>query len=219
MNTRDQELTARLERCYTGALYDVLRDMGQAACVLPPAIRPLDPTRRLAGPIYTVSGRTQANITVHETILQWTGLLSQAPAGSVIVCQPNDQTLAHMGELSAETLQFRGVRGYIVDGGCRDTDSILHIGFPVFCRYSTPQDIAGRWIADRFGEPITIGEVAIYAGDYALGDRDGVVILPAEMAEEAIRRTEAVMQTENQVRKAILQGIDPREAYRQYGKF
>ena len=61
--------------------------------------------------------------------------------------------IAHMGELSAETLQFRGVRGYIVDGGCRDTGFILNMGFPVFCRYLTPRDVVGIWVPDRFGEP------------------------------------------------------------------
>ena len=123
-------LAERLERCYTGAAYDVLRTMGHANCVLPNTIRPLDPTRKLAGRIYTVSGHRKDGLDAHETLLKWTALLSKAPPDSVVVCQPNDSTLAHMGELSSETLQFRKVRGYIVDGGCRDSDFILKIGFP-----------------------------------------------------------------------------------------
>ena len=96
----------------------------------------------------------------------------------VLVCQPHTYDIALMGELSAETLNFRGVRGYVVDGGCRDTDFILELGFPVFCSFTTPKDIVGRWVPDRFGEPLTIGEVTIRTGDYLLGDRDGVVIIP-----------------------------------------
>ena len=57
-----------------------------------------------------------------------------------------------MGELSAETLKFRGVRGYVVDGGCRDVDFILKLGFPVCCRYYTPADIVGRWVVRRYTE-------------------------------------------------------------------
>jgi regulator of RNase E activity RraA len=136
-----------------------------------------------------------------------------------VICQPNDSTLAHMGELSAETLQYRGVRGYIVDGGCRDSDFILGIGFKVFCRYFTPIDVVGRWVADSFGEPIVVGDVAIEARDYVLADRDGVVIVPAEIADEVVARTEEVMQTEDTVRKAILEGVDPQKAYLEYGKF
>jgi regulator of RNase E activity RraA len=212
-------LTSRLERCYTGALYDVLRELGVADCVLPPAIRPLDPAHRLAGPVFTVSGRYDETLDPRNTLLEWTGLLSKAPAGGVVVCQPNDSTLAHMGELSAETLKARGVRGYIVDGGSRDAGSILDIGFPVFCRYLTPRDIVGRWAAEALGEPVQIGGVTVHTGDWVLGDRDGVVVVPAAVAPEAVRRAEEVVPAENQVRRAIRAGMDPQEAYLTYGKF
>ena len=164
----------RLQRCYSGAVYDVLRGIGHPDQVLPHTIRPLDVSSKLAGRLYTVSGHIDKTRSAHETLLGWTALLSKAPSGSVVICQPNDSTMAHMGELSAETLQLRGVRGYIVDGGCRDSAFISDIGFQVFCRYYTPVDVVGRWIADSFGEPITIGVVTISSGDYVLADRDGV---------------------------------------------
>ena len=50
------ELTTRLERCYTGIIHDVMRAMGLRNFVLPPEIRSLFPDRRLAGPVFTVSG-------------------------------------------------------------------------------------------------------------------------------------------------------------------
>jgi regulator of RNase E activity RraA len=212
-------LANRLARCYTGAVYDVLRAMGHADQVLPDTIRPLDPGHKLTGAIYTVSGHVDDSLDAHQTLLAWTGLLSKAPADSVVICQPHDSTLAHMGELSAETLQGRGVRGYIVDGGCRDSSFILDIGFPVFCRYYTPRDIVGRWVADGFGEPIVIGGVTIRTGDYVLADRDGAVIIPSSLAAGVVEQTESVIQTESLVRKAILEGVDPQEAYLKYGKF
>lgn len=213
------DLTERLEACHAAAVHDVLRAMGHRNCVLPPEIRALDPARKLAGEIFTVGGHLDNSLDPHHTLLEWTGLLSRAPAGKVLVCQPNTHAVALMGELSAETLQFRGVRGYVVDGGCRDTGFILDIGFPVFCSFNTPKDIVGRWVPDRFGEPVTIGEVTITSGDWLLADRDGVVIIPGPLAAEVVARTEAVMQQENQVRTAILAGMDPREAYLEYGKF
>ena len=212
-------LAERLERCYSGAVFDVLREAGHPDQSLPHGIRPLNPAWRLAGPVFPVGGRRTTDLGVHETILEWTTFLSKAPAGSVVLCQPNDLALAHMGELSSETLQRRGVRGYIVDGGCRDTTAILELGFRVFCRYTTPSDIAGRWVMDALGEPIRIGALTIRAGDYAMADADGVVIIPGAIAETIVAQTEAVMQKENQVRKAILEGTDPREAYLKYGKF
>ncbi len=209
----------RLEKCYSGAVFDVLRTMGRSDQVLPATIRPLDPGHKLAGQVFTMTGHPQSAASDHETLLAWTGMLSKAPRGSVLVCQPNDSTMSHMGELSSETLQARGVRGYIVDGGCRDTEFILGIKFPVWCRYSTPNDIVGRWIVEELGGTIQIGGVTVHTGDYALADRDGVVIIPAEMVEEVVAKTEKVLQTENLVRQAIRQGVDPQEAYLKYGKF
>jgi regulator of RNase E activity RraA len=209
----------RLEKCYSGAVFDVLRDKGYPDQALPHGIRPLNPSWKLAGPVFPVSGRRTTTLGVHETILEWTTFLSKAPPGSVVISQPNDLALAHMGELSSETLQHRGVRGYIVDGGTRDSEFILQLGFRVFCRYATPSDIAGRWVMDRLGEPITIGHLTITAGDYVMADRDGVVVIPAAIVGEIVLATEDVMQRENLVRKAILEGVDPRDAYLKYGKF
>ena len=80
-------------------------------------------------------------------------------------------------------------------------------------------DIAARWTADRLGEPVTIGDVTIRTGDFLLGDRDGVIVIPSELAEQVIAQTEQVATTENQVRDAIRSGIDPVDAYLKYGKF
>jgi 4-hydroxy-4-methyl-2-oxoglutarate aldolase len=218
MNTQTS-ISGRLEKCYSGAVYDVLRSMGYPNQALPNAIRPIDVHTKLAGSIYTVNGRYDESMDPHETLLQWTGLLSKAPKGSVVICQPNDDTLAHMGELSSKTLQLRGIRGYIVDGGSRDSEFISKIGFKVFCKYFTPVDVVGRWVADKFAEPIKIGKVDINTGDYVMADRDGIVIIPKAIAEEVVMKTEAVLQTESLVRKAILEGVDPQEAYLKYGKF
>jgi len=64
-----------------------------------------------------------------------------------------------------------------------------------------------------------IGNVSIAPGDYVVGDRDGVVIIPQGIAAEVVEKGEAVIQTENLVRKAILQGIHPLEAFDRYGRF
>ena len=212
-------LAERLEACYTGAVFDVLRSRGIPNQVLPNQLRPLDVERSLAGRVYTVSGRPAPHASGHETLLAWTGLLSRAPAGSVVVCQPNDSSVAHMGELSAEALTLRGVRGYVVDGGCRDSQAILKLGFPVFCKYFTPVDVVGRWLADSFGEPITIGGVTCSTGDYLLADRDGIVVIPEAIAADVVAETESKLATENLVRKAILEGVDPQHAYLEHGVF
>jgi regulator of RNase E activity RraA len=212
-------LVERLERTYTGVIHDVMRGMGLTRFTLPPEIRPLFPEQTLAGEVATVEGRVDRSADAHTTLLEWTGLLSKARPGTVIICQPNDRTIAHMGELSAETLKLKGVKGYVADGGCRDVNFIIEQGFPVWYRYHTPRDVVGYWLPAAYDQPITIGEIVIRSGDYVLGDRDGMVILPKDRAEEIVTAAEQAIATENLVRKAILEGVDPQEAYLRHGKF
>lgn len=213
------DLTERLERCYTGVLNDVMRGMGLRNFVLPPGIRPLFPERPLAGPVWTVSGHVDEAADRHTTLYEWTGLLAKAKPGHVIVCQPHTHAVALMGELSAETLQFRGIRGYVVDGACRDVEFIIRLGFQTCFRHYTPKDIVSFWVPDGFDMPIAIGDVRIHGGDYLLADRDGIVIVPAARVEEVVAAAETAIGTENLIRNAILEGVDPQEAYLKYGKF
>jgi regulator of RNase E activity RraA len=212
-------LTERLRACYTGAVHDVLRMMGHERVVLPHDLKPIDPTLKLAGPVWTVSGHLDRTKTRHETLLGWCTLLSKAPAGHVVVCQPHNREVALMGELSAQTLAARGVLGYVVDGGSRDTELVLEQRFPVWCSFLTPSDIVARWIPDAYGAPIDIGGVMIATGDYLLADRDGVVIIPKAIAEEVVLKTEEVVSTESDMRRALIGGLDPVEAYNRFGKF
>ena len=214
-----KSLTERLRACYTGAVHDVLRMMGHERVVLPAAIKPLDPSLKLAGPVWTVSGHLDRTKTRHETLLGWCTLLSKAPAGHVVVCQPNNHEVAMMGELSAQTLAARGVLGFVVDGGSRDTGLVLEQRFPVWCSFLTPSDIVARWIPDAYGAPVDIGGVTISTGDFLLADRDGVVIVPRAIAEDVVTRTEDVVSTESDMRRALVGGMDPVDAYNTYGKF
>ena len=215
----EDQIVAILESAYSGAVYDAMRELGLDAGILPNDIRPVDPTTSVVGKIWTCSGGIVDGLSQDDSLLSWTGMLSAAPSGSVVVCQPNDSTIAHMGELSAETLKFRGVKGYVVDGGNRDTDFILKLGFPVFCRHLTPSDIVARWQVQSMGEPITIGDVRIQTDDFILGDRDGVVVIPASAASNVANLVHEVMNTENELRNMILNGMDPQEAYIKFQRF
>jgi 4-hydroxy-4-methyl-2-oxoglutarate aldolase len=212
-------LTERLERCYTGVVHDVMRAMGLQNFTMLPELRPIMPERPLAGPAFTILGQADAKADAHATLLAWTGLLSKARPGSVWVSQPNDRVVAHMGELSAETLKNKGVRGCVVDGLIRDVNFLLNIGFQSWCRGYTPRDIVGHWLPVGVDVEVRIGDVAIRPGDYILGDRDGLVRLPLERAEEIVEGAEQAIATENLVRSAILGGADPQAAYLKYGKF
>ena len=213
------KLTERLSKCYASAVHDVLREKGFGNCVLPPEIQALKRGQKLFGEIYTVSGHIDYTLSRHESLLLWSQVLSKVPNKKVIVCQPNTHSVALMGELSARALMVKETKGYLMDGHCRDVEEIIEAKFPVFCRLSTAADIVERWKYDTLGMPITIGSVTICSGDFIIADMDGEVIIPKEVAEKVITKTEEVMFTESEMRKAILSGMDPEQAYLKFKKF
>ena len=209
----------RLRSCYTSVLHDVMRAMGLRDFTLPPRLRPLDPEGVLTGPAFTIEGRIVEGADAHQTLLEWTGLLSKCPAGHVWVAQPNNQIVAQMGELSAETLHRKGVLGVVTDGALRDTNFILRLGLPCWGTHYTPRDVVGLWLPTAVGESIRIEDVTIHSGDWVHGDRDGMVAIPAAHLDEVIEKGVTAMATESKVRRAILDGMDPQDAYLKYGKF
>lgn len=209
----------RLKSCYTSVLHDAMRAMGLRDFTLPPRIRPLNPEGVLTGPAFTIEGRIVEGADAHRTLLEWTGLLSKCPAGHVWVAQPNNQIVAQMGELSAETLHRKGVLGVVTDGALRDTNFILKLGLPCWGTHYTPRDVVGLWLPSAIGETIRIGDVTVNPGDWVHGDRDGMVVIPAAHLDEVIDKGVTAMAAESKVRRAILDGVDPQDAYLKYGKF
>jgi regulator of RNase E activity RraA len=201
-------------------VHDALRTENYLNQTLPHEIKPLQFEKTIAGKIWTISGSLKKNSKENETLLSWTDFLSKAEKNSVIVCQPNNHEIALMGDLSAETLKLKNIKGYITDGGCRDVTRIKsEIKLPVYCRFNTPKDVTGRWIVNEMGTSIIIGNVKIYTGDYLIADEDGIVIIPHPIIEKVITKAKNDLNSENKMRKAILNGIDPKEAYLKYGKF
>src|SRR5260370_24721097 len=171
-----QELIDRLAAIpYTGAISDILDEMGYTHQALPSEIQSIQPGQTLSGRALTVAGERSTGRARDDYFLPFLKMLGSIAPGDVVVSQPNDHTISHFGELSCETANFRGGRGVVIDGGIRDIDYILKLGFPAFVRYQTPQDIVGRWRIVDYNVPVTIGAVQIRPGDFVVGDRDGVV--------------------------------------------
>lgn len=146
-------------------------------------------------------------------------MLGAVPPDSVLVLAAHDHEAAHFGELSAEWLRARRVRGAVIDGATRDAAPLRRLRFPTFVRYRSPQDSVPRWRVSDWGAPIQIGGVRVSLGDVVVADLDGVVIVPRRAAHEVLRRDERLVGTESRVRRAIRRGIVPFEAYERFGRF
>jgi 4-hydroxy-4-methyl-2-oxoglutarate aldolase len=214
-----EDFCRRFSVIYGGAISDVLDEMGYHHQVLPHEIQALTMGQTVVGVAMTAEGQPTLSEDPEEIFIPILQMLGDLKPGDVIVSQPHDHLSAHIGELSCETAKFRGARGAVIDGGARDIDYILKLGFPVFCRYRTSADVMGRWKLTSYGRPVQIGRTIIERGDFVVGDKDGVVIIPRKIAREVLEKSEEVVSTENLVRKAILEGVHPVDAYRKYGRF
>ena len=215
----DVSLVRRLEKLPASVVYDALRKLGIDNPTLPHGIMNLTRPAKIAGRIFTVSGREVPGLDRDKSLRAWATLLSEIPPDCVVVCQPRTHAIALMGELSAKALKIKGVRGYVVDGACRDIELVEHVGLSVFGTHATPADITGRWLPDRGRGRVVIGHCTVKDGDFLVADRDGVVVIPSNLAADAIAEAEAMNGVESGMRKAIGAGMDPLKAYLIHGKF
>lgn len=213
------DLSPRFRELYTGAICDVLDELGYRDQALPRDLLPLERGAKIAGPAFAIEGRSHPGMDRERSMEAILTMLSAVPSGHVAVYQPHDDSCAHLGELSVAALQRTGCVAAVIDGGCRDVGHIASMNFPVLCRYTSPVDAVGRWEVLRYGHEVVLGGVRVSTGDYLVADRDGAVVIPAEVTERVLAETEAVAQTENHVRDAVLAGASPLDAYERFGRF
>jgi 4-hydroxy-4-methyl-2-oxoglutarate aldolase len=134
-------------------------------------LRPVWPGARLAAPAFPVSCTPGDNLAIHVAV-------ARAPAGSALVVDVGDEReLGYWGEVLTTAAEARALTGLVIDGCVRDTDALAAHGFPVF---STGVALPGatKQLPGRVGSATVVGGVDVRAGDWVVGDRDGVVVVP-----------------------------------------
>ena len=131
--------------------------------------------------------------------------IDRAMKGDVIVIDVGGGPTAVWGELASWSCMVNGVAGVVIDGAVRDIDSILDINFPVFSRSITP--VAGEPKGHgEIGAEIECGGQLVRTGDWVIGDENGVVVVPQELAVEVANRALDVLERENRLREEIKRG-------------
>lgn len=213
------ELCDRYASLYPGAIADVLDDVGYDDQTLDPGIGPLEDRMITAGVAYPCVGRPNRSVEDDQNIRNILQMLGDAPEHAVVVYETNATDSAQIGELSVECLLANGCRGAVLDGGARDLDYILENDFPLFTRFRTPADAVPRWELLDWDTSAVVGGVEVSPGDVVVGDVDGVVVIPADVAEDVLLEAEELAETENAVRDAVRDGVHPLDAYEEYGVF
>ncbi|UCH49486.1 MAG: ribonuclease activity regulator RraA [Betaproteobacteria bacterium] len=176
-------------------------------------IAPINPdTPRVFGPAYTLryipmredlaTGEAMANPENPQR-----KAIEVVPAGHVLIADTNGMDVSGtFGDILVARLKVRGVAGVVSDGPMRDIAELENIDFPVFARgNAAPPSYASMLAADA-QVPIGCGGVAVFPGDIVIGDPDGIVILPAAIAEEVARAAVEQDQLEAYVRQRVESG-------------
>lgn len=201
----NRALVERFRGAQTSHLVDAMEGRG----ALDYRIKPLDPANAgFVGPALTAHAYP-------ADVAGVMGALHEARAGDVIVVANDGYTgTAVIGDLVAGMMRNKGVAAFITDGLGRDRAGIVATGLPVFCAGVVPNSPA-RNGPGTVGAPVTVGGVPVRPGDIVVGDADGVVVVPQEMAEAVLERLAAVRAAEAKAVAAVEAGAVGTESVRQ----
>lgn len=167
---------------------------------------------RMVGPAYTlryIPAREDLNpISVFKNAdhPQRVAVESIPEAHVLVMDCRQDASAASAGSILATRLEVRGCAGIVTDGGLRDADEIAKLSMPSFCaKPSAPTNLTRHQALD-LNVPIGCGGVAVFPGDIAVGDGDGVIIIPAEIADEIAAEAKGMEHFENWVIEQVKGG-------------
>jgi len=213
-----KEMLGRYEQLYAGAISDVLREFALLDQALPGHIKPLREDRTVAGLAFTVKSAPNVKITGEMTYR--TQMISELPADTMVVWDASgDEKATLWGGVMTATAVGLGVKGAVIDGGIRDTHQILEKDFPVFYKHRIPNGSLGRCLITHYQVPIKIGDVVIKPGDVVIGDIDGVVVVPRDIAFEVLVRAEEIKANEQVIFGWVAEGQSVNEITEKGGYF
>jgi len=133
--------------------------------------------------------------------------IEECPPGAVMVIDSRkDAPPASAGSILISRLMVRGVAGAVTEGGFRDSPEIAALPFPTYHqRPSAPTNLTVH-PALAINVPIGCGDAPVFPGDVIVGDREGVVVLPAHMADEIADEAGEMTAFEDFVTEEVLKG-------------
>jgi regulator of RNase E activity RraA len=196
---------------------DVLDRLGYRNQVMHSRMRPVAAPAPILGPAFTMQAVPQPSLVSDPYALEMEAT-DVMPEGTVIAVSAGGASQAGLwGELLSTRALARGGVGAVVDGGVRDIAGIERLRFPTFASTVHAADSYGRAEVTSYDEPIICGDVPVRSGDLIAADLDGVVVIPTEIAEEAIQAAAEKLAKEHDAQRMLQDGVSVRDVYHRTG--
>ncbi len=214
----EKELLERFEKLYTGAVNDVLREFCLLNQALPNHIKPLREYRTIAGIAFTVKSAPNAMISGEMEFR--TRMLDEMHEDAFVIWDTSqDEQATLWGGVMTATAKGKKVKAACIDGGIRDTHQILEADFPIFYKYRISNGSLGRCLITHYQTTLSIGGVIVKPGDIIIGDIDGVVVIPQEIAMKVLLRGEEIIGNESMIFGWVMEGQSIQDITKKGGYF
>ena len=197
-------IVERLAKLDTCAVSDAQDKLGIKGTVI--GISPLYPTGRIVGRAVTVKLKSKGDQEVSTRHLCTTAIEASDPGDIIVIDHRSRNDVAGWGGILSAAAKTKGLAGVIIDGATRDVDEAHDLGLALFARAAVPLTARGRIIEESTNEPIEIGGVAVRPGDYVIADNSGIVVVPADRAEEVLPEAENIVAREAAMARDVLAG-------------
>ena len=204
------ELQRRFQDINTCDVSDALDSMDLQGQVH--GLRPLWPgAPTVVGPALTMKLHPQAK---YSTVIGTLEGIAVGKAGDVIVFDNDGRTdINTFGSIAAYCAKKQGIVGCITDGASRDVDGMHEDGFPIYGRGTVTTSVRDRTGFVGYQVPVRIGGVDVNPGDIVMADVNGVVVIPADRLDEALKMAHFFREMERRVKAAVDAGGSPVEVH------
>ena len=200
----------------TSTIGNVLDDMGIGGIGL--NLRPVAPGKGFVGAALTVKEVTGAQHAYKASEFGLGAVIDMCQPLDVVVIDNGGQQVSTWGGVASVAAIQNGVAGLVVDGGVRDADEIVELGFPVFSRHVVPLSGKTRVKVIEINTTVKIDGMPVHAGDIVVGDSSGLVVVPLKHAAEVARRAGELERQDRQASEEIRNGLIFTEALRKFAK-